>query len=351
MRALEPLRYTARFAKDVIPRVDREMDHWRHFAARIPQAALREQALASIGSKLFHAEGGSVFAAADPAVAEHLVPLIVALQTISDYLDNLGDRTDSLDERDFRSLHQSMLDAVSTEPVFHDYYAHHPHKDDGGYLLALVQTCQQHVRQLPDYHLVEREVRRHVERYCDLQVYKHLPWTEREQRLIEWHKAHPDRPSGLEWWEFSAACGSTLGMFALFLEAARGTDSSRVDLISRVYFPWVCGVHILLDYLIDLEEDRIEGDLNFVSYYPSLQDALTGMRLLVRRGVKEVKRLPNSPFHMAVLEGLLGLYLTDGKVREQRMGRFAYRLMAASTLRTWLVYAYCGMWRRKHGRR
>lgn len=349
-RSLAPLGYTVRFARNVIPMVGVEMERWTKEASRIPEPALRDQALASLRAKRFHSEGGNVFAAAEPEVADRLIPLIVALQTISDYLDNLGDRTDSLSETDFRSLHQAFLDAVSPEPIFHSYYDHHPHKDDGGYLKALVAECQGVVAALPDYHLVAKEVRRQAERYCDMQVYKHLPVPEREERLINWERNHPDRYADLDWWEFAAACGSTLGIFALFLEAARGTNAQRVATISQVYFPWVCGVHILLDYLIDQEEDRVEGDLNFVSYYPSRQAALAGMQRLVRRAEREVKRLPDSAFHITVLEGLLGLYLTDGKVREQGLASFARSLLSASSLRARLVFTYCSLWRRVHKR-
>lgn len=327
-----------------------EMDRWQRKASSIPEPALREQALASLHAKRFHSEGGNVFAAAYPEAADRLIPLIVALQTISDYLDNLGDRTESLSERDFRALHQAFLDALSPSPVTHNYYAHHPHQDDGGYLDALVVECQQAVAQLPDYHLVAEEVRRQAERYCDLQVYKHLPVSEREERLIRWEANHPDRNTGLAWWEFAAACGSTLGIFALFLEAARGTNPERVAAISRVYFPWICGVHILLDYLIDQEEDRVEGDLNFVSYYPSREEALAGMQRLVRKAGQEAKGLSDRAFHLAVLEGLLGLYLTDGKVREQRLGSFARRLLSVASPRAWIVFTYCSLWRRVHRR-
>lgn len=347
-KALEPLFYTLRFAKHVIPRVDHELDRWQRTAEAIPNPHLRNQALASIAHKRFHAQGGSVFAAATPQVAEAIVPLIVALQTISDYLDNLGDRTDSLNEEDFRALHQSMLDAVRSEPVRHDYYRFHPNRDDGGYLEELVAECQRCVAALPDYHLVEAEVVRHVERYCDLQVYKHLPLSQREKRLIEWHQTHPDRNDALMWWEFAAASGSTLGMFTLFLEAARGTTEARVARLSEVYFPWVCGLHILLDYLIDQEEDRREGDLNFVSYYPSREEALQGMSAIILRAREEIATLPDAGFHTAVLEGLLGLYLTDSKVEAQGMEAFARSLIATASGRTRLVFAYCKHWRRKY---
>jgi len=40
--------------------------------------------------------------------------------------------------------------------------------------------------------------------------------------------------------------------------------SDELTQVKNSYFPWVQGLHILLDYLIDQEEDRINGDLNFV---------------------------------------------------------------------------------------
>jgi len=41
------------------------------------------------------------------------IRFIVAYQTISDYLDNLCDRSTSSDPADFRALHESMLHALT----------------------------------------------------------------------------------------------------------------------------------------------------------------------------------------------------------------------------------------------
>ena len=45
--------------------------------------------------------------------------------------------------------------------------------------------------------------------------------------------------------------------------------------IKKAYFPWVQGLHILLDYLIDQEEDRAGLDLNFCTDYEN-NDRLSG---------------------------------------------------------------------------
>lgn len=347
--SIQPLYFTGRFMRRIVPVVGHEMDRWTHQAEQIENGNLRQQALASLRMKRFHAEGGSVFAAAHPQHTGQIVSLIVALQTISDYLDNLGDRTDSLDEQDFRALHQAMVDAVSTHPIRGDYYRHHPNQNDGGYLHALVQTCRRETKRLPFYDRVAPLVMAHIERYCDLQVYKHLPWSEREERLITWHKNHQDRPDGLFWWEFAAACGSTLGMFALFTEALQPASAARLEAISQAYFPWVCGLHILLDYLIDLEEDAHEGDLNFVSYYADMDQAADRMVLFVQESIAAVRQLPDSGFHLTVVEGLLAMYLSDKKVEALQLQPIVKRLLDACGPRARFLHWVCKKWRYRRG--
>ncbi len=137
-----PMRLMYRVYKYVLPEVRSRLAEWRKQAERIPDSELRKQAIDSMSSKQFHCEGGSVYAAANLEYKDVLVEVIVAFQTISDYLDNLCDRSTSLDPRDFRQMHQSMLDAVDPAAPVSDYYMYHQEKDDGGYLLKLVTTCQ-----------------------------------------------------------------------------------------------------------------------------------------------------------------------------------------------------------------
>lgn len=369
----------ARFiVKDVLPRVADQLEKWQRRIASIPNTELQRQAWASITTKRFHAEGGSVYACLAPESADTLVALIVALQTISDYLDNLCDRSVSMDETDFRQLHRAMLDAVDvTSPAQQGavYYEFHPNKDDGGYLEALVDECRRRIAALPSYSVVGPHVRRLAELYNDLQVYKHGPVAGRVPALRGWHvrtwparldnarDAAPDTDSksrspfaadvkaddalyeaddALYWWEFAAAAGSTLGVFALFAAAARPdlTDDEARQIVES-YFPWICGLHILLDYLIDQAEDEAGGDLNLVSHYPDG----TKMRQRLVRFVKESRaraaRLPEAAFHTTVVQGLPGLYLSDDKVPGQRMQPLARQLLRAAGPASFGYYAWC----------
>src|SRR5664280_798366 len=90
------------------PCVHAHLRHWTERARAIPSPELRTQALASIADKTFHCEGGGIYGLLAGQRYREAVRFIVAYQTISDYLDNLCDRSTSLDPDDFRALHASM---------------------------------------------------------------------------------------------------------------------------------------------------------------------------------------------------------------------------------------------------
>ncbi|PWK06647.1 tetraprenyl-beta-curcumene synthase family protein [Tumebacillus permanentifrigoris] len=352
-----PFTLLRRSFRDVLPASARELKAWHERASEIPDPELQRQALMSLTTKRFHADGGTVYATA--AASEHvhtLVKLIVALQTISDYLDNLCDRSTSLDPQDFRQIHHAMLDAVTLEGGVHEYYAYRDEKNDGGYLTALVRTCQDQIALLPSYPHVQDAIRWLVSLYCDLQVHKHVRVEDREPRLIAWHEHHAaihrsDDPrtataaashasssaqdrepllaestevtapilipelAALTWYEFSAATGSTLGMFMLFLAASDDElTTPDVHAILRAYFPWIGGLHILLDYFIDQEEDLEGGDLNFVTYYDAPERAYERIEEFASRSLQALEDLPSPRFHRLVLQGLVGMYFSDAKV-------------------------------------
>jgi len=343
-----PLKLMHRVYKYVLPEVERELVTHRLMAERIPDAELRTQALNSMDSKKFHCQGGGVYAAANLERRHLLIPLIVALQTISDYLDNLCDRSTSLDSDDFRLLHQSMLDAVNPEARLQDYYALRNEKDDGGYLHHLVRTCQIHIAQLPSYRNVQQHVTELVGLYGDLQVYKHIRKDLREEHLLAWWELHRSSYPNLHWNEFAAATGSTLGMFMLFLAASEDRLSEQdAAAIKNIYFPHVCGLHILLDYLIDQAEDHAGGDLNFCNYYDNESLLVERLGTIVNRAREDVKQLPASRFHRLIIEGLLALYLSDPKVRHQAEVRDVSRRLMKNSPLTRLFFLINSIWIRK----
>src|SRR5690606_21976802 len=134
------------------------LERWAADAANIPDEELRKQAQASLAMKRFHCIGGSVYALLRPKRRKTLVALIVALQTISDYLDNLCDRSTSMEADDFRRLHLAMREAVDPSLPLSDYYACRAEQDDGGYLRRLTEACREAVRELQGYEAVKPHV-------------------------------------------------------------------------------------------------------------------------------------------------------------------------------------------------
>ncbi|MFZ5899828.1 tetraprenyl-beta-curcumene synthase family protein [Desulforudis sp. 1088] len=331
----------------VLPDVNGQLRRWRTVLVHCKERELAKQAELSMRHKRFHCQGGSVFALNAGRYRRGVLRLIVALQTISDYLDNLCDRAGCLDARAFRTLHRAMTCAVNPEQEIPDFYADYPLSDDGGYLRALVEECRAIVALLPSYSLVQPEVTRLAGLYSDLQVFKHTEPELRVPLLSEWFARHRPLYPDLYWWEFAAATGSTLAMFALFAAAADPRlEDSEIEKILKAYFPWICGLHILLDYYIDQEEDRLGGDLNFVSYYPDPETRQKRLLFFMQRALAETASLPRPWFHRMVVKGLPALYLSDPKVHAQGLNPVAGDLLRAAGPGARILHDTCRALRR-----
>ena len=339
---------TTRVFLQVRPSVHRCLGGWIKQAEAIPDRELRKQALASIASKTFHCEGGAIYGLLAGDQYREAIRFIVAYQTISDYLDNLCDRSTSLDPDDFRALHQSMFHALTPDAPLSSYYRLRKEQDDGGYLNALVGTCRDVLRQLPARERIADALHELVGYYCDLQVHKHVRADERIPRLRAWFDRYRDRVPAMDWYEFSACAGSTLGIFCLVsLAFHRNLSPERVRQVKEAYFPWVQGLHILLDYLIDQEEDRAGGDLNFCLYYPDTSEMAARLTHFYRQADFRVSCLPHAAFHRMINRGLLGVYLADRKVdRQKEVRKLAKKMLRLGGATTLFFFLHCWVYRR-----
>lgn len=318
--------------QEVFPLVDNELSYWEKRAKEIPNKELQAQAMASIKSKRFHCQGGSVFALLAGNQRKEAIRFIVAYQTISDFLDNLCDRSTSLDPDDFTQLHHSLKDSLTPGSHTMNYYQYREDQEDNGYLMELVKTCQNTMNNIDNLKLIYPYIIKLEKMYSNLQVHKHVRVEERMDRLTNWFENNKSLTPGLTWYEFSAATGSTLGIFCLVSYALSGKMSKQLaSNIYESYFPSMQALHILLDYFIDQKEDLIEGDLNFCSFYPDKKKMKERFIHFINQTDKKVEILPNSKFHKMIHHGLIGLYLGDEKVRELLEGReIAKELLQAS---------------------
>jgi len=336
------LKLVYKLLAEVFPLVSLELEAWSSLASSIQDPLLGKQALASIALKKFHAQGGSAYALYPSADLKKSVIFIVSLQTISDYLDNLCDRSGITDEKAFRQLHLSMLEAVDSEPGISDYYLYYPYKADNNYLKRLVEKCRQCVSELPSYNLVKDTIKKYIGLYSDLQAYKHLNPESREKLLLEWANGYTGQYDEISGWEFCAASGSTLGIFVLFAAAADPRlTAGDVAKLESAYFPWICGLHILLDYYIDAREDIESGDLNFTFYYDNPKQCEERLSFFIRKALKHCSGINHGRFHETVVRGLLAMYLSDPKASDGMNRRTSRNLVKAGGFAAGTYYSIC----------
>jgi tetraprenyl-beta-curcumene synthase len=333
----------------VLPAVNRFLGGWREKAKKIPDPELRRQALAGLEEKKFHCEGGGVYSLLAGDRAHETMRFIVAYQTICDYLDNLCDRSTSLDPGDFRTLHLAALHALSPGVETENYYRFRKEQDDGGYLPALVRTCQNVLREHPACEKIAPHLLDLSRLYGELQEHKHVRAEERIPRLDAWFAENRAKYPGILWQEFAASCGSTLGIFYLVSQTWRNDLTDDVILRMReAYFPWMQGLHILLDYCVDREEDHRDGELNFCDHYRNESEMEERYLHFFRTVDRALPKLPNPKFQHMLLRGVLAVYLADVKVSRQnrRVRMFAGRLLCEGGPLAWFFFVNCWVYRR-----
>lgn len=330
------------FITKVFPIVKAELENWKQQARQAPDARLCRQAMESIRLKAFHCQGGSIYALYPGIDRVETIRFIVAYQTMSDYLDNLVDSLEVQDERAFAQLHLAMQEALKPEVKPSNYYQHYPYQEDGGYLELLVKTCQDSVSKLPSFTIVQEDAVKLAELYSYLQTYKHLGVNERESKMLNWINPYITDNQEITAWEFAAAAGSTLGIFCLYAVAFNpALTSEQVKRINETYFPWISGLHILLDYFIDLREDRETNQLNFVSYYPNNGMIYDRLQLFVEKSLTQAECLEYSKFHQVVVKGLLAMYLSDAKSMDSDIHFVVKKMLTNSGIGVNLLYQLC----------
>lgn len=341
-KSMNRVKLIYKFVSEVFPMVKQELKTWKQRAEQIPDPRLSMQAQESIRLKSFHCQGGSIYALYPGVNRGRVVRFIVAYQTMSDYLDNLVDSLEVEDEQAFAQLHRAMQEALVPNGVLSDYYKYYPYPEDGGYLEKLVRTCQDSLLNLPSYNLVQEKALELARLYSNLQTYKHLAVEQRESAMLKWIEPYLKIYPAITAWEFAAATGSTLGIFCFY---AASYDSrlreADVKRIQQAYFPWICGLHILLDYFIDLREDRETGQLNFVAHYPNSERAATRLNLFVKNSLKRAVSLQYPKFERAVVQGLLAMYLSDEKSLDRDIHSTTKQLLRKSGVGVKALYWMC----------
>ena len=111
----------------------------------------------ALSKKLFTVRVGPSWHSLANEKYKEAIRFIVAYQTISDYLDNLCDRSTSLDPVDFAALHEAMVDALSVDGGKGNITAFEKNNDDGNYLYDLAATCREVLGNCQHYDVIKKD--------------------------------------------------------------------------------------------------------------------------------------------------------------------------------------------------
>ncbi|MGA7704602.1 MAG: DUF2600 family protein, partial [Solirubrobacteraceae bacterium] len=211
-----------------------------------------------------------------------------------------------------------------------DWYEHHPQSADGGYLDRLLGECREAFRGLPGYAIAAPAARAAAERIVAFQSLN-LSETQGDHAALEqWARAATPEGAGLQWWETAAAAGSSLGVHALIAAAAeKGLNAHEAKLLEQAYFPWIGGLHSLLDNLIDKREDEAAGHRSLVEYYGP-ERAAERMRWMAEQAAALAGALPHSRRHTVVLAGMIGNYLATPEAHSAELAPVSQAVLATT---------------------
>jgi tetraprenyl-beta-curcumene synthase len=317
----------------VFPRVCLHIARWERRARRIPDPELRQLALAAL-AKRGNIEGAAAFAAFAPrATRAQATKAASAFQAAYNLLDMLGEQPSADPVLDGRRLHEALVYALTpadstdaprgregdplSTPL--DWYEHHPQRDDGGYLSHLIEQCRAAFSSLPSHALVESSARAGAARIVAFQSLNLSESQGDHTGLQSWASRATPSGTGLQWWETAAAAGSSLGVHALIAAAADPRlGAHEVAAIDRAYFPWIGGLHSLLDNLIDKREDEAAGHRSLVEYYGP-QRAARRMNWLALRARNAAGELPHGRRHTVILAAMIANYLSTPEAQSDQL--------------------------------
>jgi len=338
----------ATYRREVVPRVRGELRRWEEAAGSIPDQALREAALSALRQKGLNVEATAVFAILAPRSRRAgVLRAIAALQTAVDYLDTLGEQPVENALASGLALHRALGEAVSPGAAHSDWYRLYPRREDGGYLAALVASCQQEVAALPAGDAVLPAARRAVRRCAEGQSHTHAAALGEGGQLEDW-AAGLASPPGYSWWEAAAGASSSVAAHALIAAAADPrTGTEEAELIDAAYFPPIGALTVLLDDLIDLQEDTAAGEHSYIAHYPSNTVAADRLAFIASRARAATAKLRRRRRHAAILAGVVGFYLSDPAAASDYGSPIRARMLESLGWTVRLVLAT--MWFRRHG--
>ena len=258
---------------------------------------------------------GAVLFWALPRRRNHeLLRLLVAFQTLANYLDNVSERLAITRETEpgTASLLVTALDLERPSPT---YPAVGSDRDDGDYLSALGEACRIGCARLPSYRTAYDLLLREAGRARSLDI-EHDRDPRRRMRQMRQFAADEYSGAGdTKWWESVAGASSLLTTIAV-LALAADEGVTHQDLRTAVdAYTSVAIVSALLDSYIDQLDDPHIAAHNYLNYYQSAEEAVLRLAALIDRMMRQLAMLHHPERHLVIASSMTAMFLTSDSAR------------------------------------
>ncbi|MFA4927900.1 MAG: DUF2600 family protein [Patulibacter sp.] len=329
----------------------REHRRWVAAAQEIPDPTLRGDALTALDRKRHYADGAALFWTLPRRRDRRLLELLVAFQTIANYVDIASERGAAARGRSGGTLARALVDAVDIDATPHDHYAEHPWSEDGGYLSTLVRVCQCRCAELPGYRAARERLRHEAGLLRALEV-EHDPVPERRDRALQ-RLAVGAFPTEREatWSETAAGASSALPVLALLALAAEPdpTPGAMADVVA--VYSWVGRLSAILDGYVDQDEDAVTGQWSSIGYYATADETARRLRFLVVRSLRSAAALPRRRRHVVVIASMIAMYLSHDAAYQPRLAASTHQLVRGGGGTVRLMTPILRLWRIAYGQR
>ncbi len=318
----------------------------------IPDGPIRQDALSSLANKRGHTDGAALFCILTRAREPALLRLLVAYEIMWDFLDSVNERGAARGQINGKQLHLALVDGLDPDRPVSDYYRHHPWREDGGYLDALVQTCRKACALLPSYEVARPLLIQEAWRAQVLAINHELDPGRREDALRQWSLR--EWPNGHEasWYELTGAASASLTIHALLALAAEPhVGPSAITGVYRVYGPWISAATTMLDSYVDQIEDDVNGDHSYLAHYPTADIATRRLGALIGRSMREAKSLPDGERHILIVACMAAMYLSKSSAWTPTLRPRTRQILATAGPLVRLLLPILRLWRITYSQR
>lgn len=295
----------------------------------------------SPASKLPPREAG-IYALYPGVDIDNALNFIVSFQAIDHHLNLLCSNIEDKSELLFSRLYLSLRDAIDPKRKISAGYIGCLKKGDIETITNLIEQCRSQIVMLSSYNLVVAQLKKFVQMYSDFMTYSHFDKGLRDKKIEEWANRYHDENVGISKGEMSAACASPLLIFVLFA-CSHDPDLTKeeVNNICAAYFPWICGLHMLLAHFINANKDAQHNTLNLTFCYKNLKVCEERIFFFIEKALESCNSLKYPEFHSTIVKGIIAMYLSEPEAYHGMNRLASTNIMKKAGLKTRLYYNLC----------